>query len=334
MNRATSVQRGRRFAFTLVELLVVIAIIGILVALLLPAVQAAREAARRMSCQNQMKQLGLAVHEFHDTYKRLPPGCQRTVFPIPKPSQPTVMNGTSWLVFILPYIEQQALYDLYRWDLPYNSTENANNVGAQILETLYCPSGPDPRRYTDPNGAPVNGKPSTHYYGVMGPSGPMDNFVVNINGTNYTYRNGDAGANASWGFHGMMCQYREDGNSISTNRIVKISDALDGTTNTLMLGEISKFVPNTTPATPQHYRIWIRGNAGGSGATKNVRYPINSTFYNGSNNFNDISFMSEHPGGCNFAIGDASVRYIAANINMGVYVGLSSMDSKEPVGLP
>jgi prepilin-type N-terminal cleavage/methylation domain-containing protein len=334
MNHATPSRR--RGGFTLVELLVVIAIIGILVALLLPAVQAAREAARRMSCQNQMKQLSLAGHNFHDTYKKLPRGAENAVFPQPLPTsgQPTTFNGTNWLVYILPYIEQQALYDLYRFDLPYSSTENANNVGAQILEVLYCPSGPDAKRYTDPNGGAVNGKPSTHYYGVMGPAREANPSVVNIAGVNYNYTVGDPTSNQSWSAHGMLTHYRETSGSMSTFRVITFADVLDGTSNTLMLGEISRFVPVTVPATPQHYRIWIRGNSGGSAATKCVRNPINSTFYNGSNNFNKISFMSHHPGGANFAIGDASVRFIAEGIDMGIYTGISSMDSKEPVTIP
>jgi hypothetical protein len=175
---------------------------------------------------------------------------------------------------------------------------------------------------------------STHYYGVMGPSGAANPTIITIGGVNYNYTVGSVNANGAWSAHGALTHYQETTGSMSTNRVITFSDVLDGTANTLLLGEISKFVPVTVPATPAHYRSWIRGNNGGSGTTKNVRYPINSTFYNGSNNFNEISFMSHHPGGVNFAIGDASVRFIAEGIDMGVYVGLASMDSKEPVTLP
>src|SRR5688572_12222721 len=112
---------SRRPGFTLVELLVVIAIIGILVALLLPAVQAAREAARRISCSNNLKQVALACHNFHDVYDRLPPGGANDQPPFG--TQNTINGnaqwGSSWKVYILPYLEQSAIYD--RWQFQSQS---------------------------------------------------------------------------------------------------------------------------------------------------------------------------------------------------------------------
>ncbi|HTN77380.1 MAG TPA: DUF1559 domain-containing protein, partial [Pirellulaceae bacterium] len=102
-----------RRAFTLVELLVVIAIIGVLVALLLPAVQAAREAARRMQCSNNVKQLGLSLHNHHDTYNRFPPGGANDQTPFGTETA-TSGWGSSWMVYILPYIEQNALYSQWQ----------------------------------------------------------------------------------------------------------------------------------------------------------------------------------------------------------------------------
>ena len=150
----------RRRGFTLVELLVVIAIIGILVALLLPAIQAAREAARRTQCNNNLKQVGVALHNYHDTYKVLPPGGLA--------GNPRL----SWNVLILPFIEQQALHALVNFE--------ANTVVARhdVYATLQA--------HPDRNGAGVhlssavrtkrfeNGSTTvytTHYYGVMGPKG-------------------------------------------------------------------------------------------------------------------------------------------------------------------
>jgi prepilin-type N-terminal cleavage/methylation domain-containing protein len=329
--------RGARRGFTLVELLVVIAIIGVLVALLLPAVQAAREAARRSSCSNKIRQLAIALHNHHDTHSKLPPGAQGAVLPQPNLTGTTAtFPGTSWIVFSLPFFEQQPLYDLYRFDLAYNSVENGTTVGPKVVPTLYCPSGPDPKRYLDPN-TNVNTNPSTHYYGVMGPGGPTDNFTIVVNGATYTYRYGGSGGNGAWSFHGMLSHYQDTAGSISTQRIIRFADVLDGTTNTFMLGEISVHLPTTIPGTttaqPNQYRTWIRGNNGGSGTTKNVRYPINSTFYNGSNNFNEISFGSQHPGGAQFAMGDASVRFIPQTIDLTVYQASASMNGGEMVSL-
>jgi prepilin-type N-terminal cleavage/methylation domain-containing protein/prepilin-type processing-associated H-X9-DG protein len=323
LRRAPSLSRP---AFTLIELLVVIAIIAILIGLLLPAVQKVREAAARMSCQNNLKQLALAQHGYHDANGKLPPGAQNAVLPVPNPpGNTTTIAGTSWIVFSLPYIEQENLFKLYRFDLPYNSVENGGTVGPNIVKTIYCPSGPDPRRHLDPN-TNVTTNPSTHYYGVMGPAG-LTNPTPNLfNGITYNYTVGDATINGAWSAHGMLSHYRETAGSVSTYRVVKLTDVVDGLTNTLMLAERSQQLP---AGQANDYRTWIRGNNGGSGATKNVTYPINSTFYNGSNNFNHISFGSNHSGGCNFALGDGSVRFVSQNIDMALYMALASINGGE-----
>src|SRR5213080_4712926 len=124
-----------RRGFTLVELLVVIAIIGVLVALLLPAVQQAREAARRMTCTNNLKQIGIALHNHHDVKLNFPPGALNTGH-----------NGTpvytTWTVEILPFMEQQALFQQYRQDLFNSDPINRINVGQQRMVPYECPSDP------------------------------------------------------------------------------------------------------------------------------------------------------------------------------------------------
>jgi prepilin-type N-terminal cleavage/methylation domain-containing protein len=342
-----------RSAFTLVELLVVIAIIGVLVALLLPAVQAAREAARRSSCSNKLRQLAIGLHNHHDTYDKFPPGAQNNVLPYPPlsppPSQPTFIRGTTWIVFTLPFIEQKPLYDRYRFDLHYNAPENMGpgSPGTVVVPTLYCPSGPDALKYRDTNNTTpatsANIAVTTHYYGVMGP-GPavgyissetdIDSHPITYGGVTYTYRRGDRPGNGAWSGNGILSHYRDDGNSISTKRVVRMSDITDGTTNTLMLGEISRFMPNNYCSPTSHsYRTWIRGNLSGSGATKNISYPINFMYYNCSTNFNEISMMSNHPGGAQFALGDASVRFISQTIDFNVYRLSASMGGGENVPL-
>jgi prepilin-type N-terminal cleavage/methylation domain-containing protein/prepilin-type processing-associated H-X9-DG protein len=310
-----------RRGFTLIELLVVIAIIAILIGLLLPAVQKVREAAARMSCQNKLKQLGLALHNFQDANSKLPPGAEAEVCPRSVPNCTTFIRGTSWITYILPYIEQDNVHKMYNYDLAYFDNDP---VGLTVIPTLYCPSGPDARRHLDPNSNVANCV-TTHYYGIMGPGGATDNFTLVVNGTTYTYRRGDATNNAAWSGHGMLSQYRDSSGSISTKRVVRLTDARDGLTNTLMIGEMSMAMPGTL----NQYRTFIRGNNGGSGATKNIKFPINSTLYNGSNNFNDISMGSNHSGGCNFCLGDGSVRFITQTIDLSIYIAASSMDQGE-----
>src|SRR5688572_23681201 len=122
-SRPTIPPRG----FTLVELLVVIAIIGALVALLLPAVQSAREAARRMKCQNQLKQIGLALHNYHDVFSGMPPGGMATA------STAAANDGMGFHVFLLPYVEQTALFQEFSGHLPYNAQPN-RNLGARRVQ--------------------------------------------------------------------------------------------------------------------------------------------------------------------------------------------------------
>lgn len=319
----------KRRAFTLVELLVVIAIIGILVALLLPAIQAAREAGRRSSCQNKIRQLGVALHNFHDVRNQFPPGAENLVFPKPTPTGATAnVSGTSWIVYILPYIEQEPLYRQYRWDLSYNTVENAP-IGETTIATLFCPSGPDPQKYLDPNTNLTKNR-TTHYYGVMGPAGLTNPTTITIGTTSYPYTVGDAALNGAWSAHGMLSHYRETTGSVSSFRIVRMADVTDGTSTTLMVGERSIHLPL---GKTNDYRSWLRGNTSGSGSCKNVSYPINSTFYNGSTNFNHISFGSDHPGGCHFVMGDASVKFVKEDVNLLAYMASASMGEKEFVEL-
>jgi len=339
-----------RRGFTLIELLVVIAIIAILIALLLPAVQQAREAARRSTCKNHLKQLGLALHNFHETYGHFPPGAQARVCPksIANCTTSTDINGTSWLVHILPQTEQAPLYNQYDFDSHYTAAANLR-VGNQKVPIFYCPSGvdPDSERGRSSNTAErIDGffNYSTHYYGIMGPNvlrNGTTNQTFNFNGTNYTYVVGNSNSNGAFATDGVLQQYQDRTGSITTKFLPRFRDILDGTSNVLLVGERS-MTPPTRPFNPD-WRSWVRGQSGGSGTTKNIHYPINApNFYrwvagvgpNTINNFNDLPMGSNHPGGCHFLLGDGSVRFLSENINFGTYVVLSTRSAGEVAQVP
>ncbi|MHB8899516.1 MAG: DUF1559 domain-containing protein [Thermoguttaceae bacterium] len=306
--------RDKRRGFTLVELLVVIAIIGILIALLLPAVQAAREAARRSQCSNNLKQLGLAMHNYHDVFQTFPPAAW------------SFRNQLSWVPMVLPFIEQQALHD--QVDFAAGAYNNANRgIGANKLTGLLCPSGKTVQNtnggdnFTNAAGATVVTY-SMHYYGILGPEGPVGTSTA-------TYRmlpdpTGTVNAHGGYADQGIL----------GADRCRKFRDVTDGTSNTLLLGEISWEMAAC-------YRNFVRGIAGSPNdptkpnernaacnPAKNVQYQINLVRYT-SGNFNDVSFGSQHPGGCHFAVSDGSVTFISETVDMALYLAAASRDSGE-----
>ncbi|HEY1188681.1 MAG TPA: DUF1559 domain-containing protein [Gemmata sp.] len=321
--------RPRRSGFTLIELLVVIAIIAILIGLLLPAVQKVREAASRMKCQNNLKQLGLGLHGYHDATNAFPPGAEYNVLPKPNPAGNTTFlaAGTSWLVYILPYIEQANLFKQYDFTQTFDSAANGP-LALNVVPIFYCPSGPDAKRYLDPNGGVTNGV-GTHYVGIMGPGDATTANPASFtyNGTTYSFPYGGGNTNGAYSTVGILCRYTQQAGSATTNRLVKITDITDGTTNTLMVAEISVFMPNGLSY--HQYRSWTRGFSGATSACKNMSNPINSTVYNGSNNFDDISPGSQHTGGANFALGDGSVRFINQSADINLLRALSTINSGE-----
>ena len=167
--------RFRRHAFTLVELLVVIAIIGILVGLLLPAVQAAREAARRMQCANNLKQMGLALHEYHDSHRTFPSGF---IFP----------NRVFWTGMILPYVEQGPLYQTLDFRLPFNDGNLPNGAAcAKYLPIFRCPSSNSPERLSVQG---VSNRVPSNYLGVGSGTATRDRGEIpEIMGTTRSGRN-------------------------------------------------------------------------------------------------------------------------------------------------
>jgi prepilin-type N-terminal cleavage/methylation domain-containing protein len=301
-----------RRAFTLVELLVVIAIIGVLVALLLPAVQSARESARRSQCQNNLRQIAIGLHNYHDNLKRLPPGGTRS-------------NEYSWHVHVLPYIEQRNLYDKFDFTAgTYNSGTGQVGRGANGLfrvDIYLCPGGEMERMDTEPpsNSNPpdlVNGVSpyTTHYRGIMGPKGTNP-----VTGAAYGHR--------AVGSHGGFCTQ----GIFESNSKTRLGDIRDGTSNTFMVGENSQH----DSSVGSRFRTWVRGvNQGGNdwmAGCKNVALAINDTNWT---TFNDSAMGSSHPGGTHFALGDGSVRFVAQTIDMNTYRALASRNGKEAAELP
>src|SRR5438477_2371266 len=215
--------RPRR-GFTLVELLVVIAIIGVLVALLLPAVQAAREAARRTQCTNHLKQLGLAAHNFHDVSGTFP-----------KQISPNGQTGVSWLCLVLPYLEQKAIADQVQPAQPsYQAGQNANRVlGRYKIPTFYCPSFIETHSSSAIDDITGFGNAyATHYVGNMGP--------VSTSSTGGGYAIISGGAQGALACDGI---FPLSPTVVSVNPINpeggRLSMVTDGTSNTLMTFEVA-----------------------------------------------------------------------------------------------
>jgi prepilin-type N-terminal cleavage/methylation domain-containing protein len=305
--------RLRRSAFTLVELLVVIAIIGILVALLLPAVQSAREAARRMQCQNHLKQMSLGGHNHENAYKILPSGGWGWAW-IGDPDQGTGKNQPGgWIYSTLPYVEQLNLYEIGKGQsFSAKQTLNAQVVKAPI-PFANCPS----RR---PSKAYPNNWSSSHYVARNCIEVP---FIVRGDYAGNTGTQGVPHADGSGDIASGMNQPAPDRNGIHFERSeIAIGDISDGTTNTIMLGE--KYL------NPDNYQT------GQDGAD-------NESFYTGNNNDNYRSagsgymlvqdrngyapseiFGSCHQGGAYFALCDGSVRMINYNVDPITYERLGN----------
>ncbi|MCA9226349.1 MAG: DUF1559 domain-containing protein [Planctomycetales bacterium] len=333
-----SCSRSRRCAsvvarrgFTLVELLVVIAIIGVLVAMLLPAVQAAREAARRSSCSNNLKQLCLALHNYHDTYRRFPPG---GVF------NPSVTNP-SWSIQarILPFIEQKNLQDLIDWNLPYSAQPL---VTRQRIDTLICPSEVNDRER--PDGA------LTHY--------PL-NYGGNY-GTWFVYdpntRQGGNGLfypNSATGFNSVI-----DGTSstIAFAEVKAWNPYLRDGANPNAAGTAIPANPAAVVGYGGNFKAdsghteWVDSRVHQSGVTGT--FPPNTEFpFTNSGQIYDVDFTSSreggsltnltyatvtsrsyHPGGAQISLTDGSTRFVAETIDIITWRSLTTRDGREVVG--
>lgn len=340
--------RLRRLGFTLIELLVVIAIIAILIALLLPAVQQAREAARRTQCKNNLKQIGLALHNYHDTHNILPAACYSAV-----PGAPGIYgsgtyddDGFGWLCMLLPFVDQAPLYNQIN---PQGSpgifesaaiTQSHYGAGVTIVpggDTIVpgyrCPSS------TLPTHIPATWQiPGSQALGA-GNVPHANPYAVGYAVTDYKA----AAHNHISDFNGLMKKQWEGG-------AARFRDVTDGLSNTIAAGESSYASAGnvsgssagpgaratTAPTSFQDMPAWI-GSLGSDEVVRiNGRFnsPINARtnptrMYLANNDDNAFSF---HTGGAQFLMGDGSVRFITENIDINTYSALFSMNGGEVVG--
>ncbi len=279
--------RGRS-GFTLIELLVAISIIGILIALLIPAVQAAREAARRIQCTNNLKQLGLAVAGYESVNGCLPPGClpRSSPFDVYGPDQ-----DFSAFVRLLPVLDQQATYNANNFSLTYYDAQN-NTVGTTAIASLWCPSDyaiASPTWGFLPGSGPAGG---TSYSAVTGPW-EWDEFFLSP-GTFDQLISGQAQRIAQLGL-------------IYPLSSVRLAEVTDGLSNALLFGET---------AYTTWYGAWTVGDGYdtlvGTMAPPNLNTPVLP-------GWQPMSMMSLHPGGVNCTFGDGSVKFIKNSIDSWPY---------------
>lgn len=348
----TSLQRNRtgstRNAFTLVELLVVIAIIGVLVALLLPAVQSAREAARRTQCLNNLKNIGLSCLNYESARSELPPSSLN--------ARKTQASGLGWPVLILPYVEQASVSEEAVEKFRNNKTNNAYGAAFdelnQLLLPMYlCPSDPELKEQEEKFGstAAAKARKPMSYAGVAG---------------SYFARTGECGSNqasehdcVASSVTGLFGANNYDG-LIIQGWGVKMNQITDGTSNTAMLGERTYqirtwmigayWIGTTEPPRTRFTQPLPEGPQASTAhfSSKNFSEwglnhdPFDGCYKDHNNSLgdrpkvpastprvitvNDLPFASNHPGGVNFAFGDGSVRYLQEDIDYDTYLRFGS----------
>jgi len=288
---------SKRRGFTLIELLVVLAIIAVLIGLLLPAVQKVREAASRLRCTNNLKQLGLALHNYHGDYGTFPPG------QVAAPYDRWKYNH-GWAVFVLPYIEQLLLYARYRWDQPSGGLAN-QDVVAHPLKNFWCPSAPEQDRY-------YFGRPFAAYGGKAACGDYAPTWKVDP-------------ALAAGDYWGVLVP----------NRMTRLTDIQDGTSHTILLTEdagrprqwrMGRPGPDQMIDGGPWAGFWTGITVEGStpdGASRPGPCALNCT--------NEHEVYSFHTGGANAVFADAHVSFLSASMSLRTLAALVTRAGGEVV---
>ncbi|MFG0261189.1 MAG: DUF1559 domain-containing protein [Novipirellula sp. JB048] len=298
-----------RSGFTLVELLVVIAIIGVLVGLLLPAVQSAREAARRMSCSNNMKQLGLAMHNYHDTFRKFPYGYMESG---------NYHKRDTWMQQLLPFIEASAMYDQYQaWEGDW-VMDTPPELKDALIPAFMCPSDPGAGGFGGGGGERAGG------YGFQG------NYVAATGSTEMT--------RSMTNLNGLFFKDSK----------MQMRDVIDGTSNTVMFGEVI-VRPGTggwgdaggywggAPHGAFGFTTWQSPNTTVPDqvySCKDENYHLAPCTSIGTAPEIRNFARSVHPGGAQFTLADGSVRFLTESIDLVTYRAIGTRSGGEVVELP
>lgn len=331
----------RSYGFTLIELLVVIAIIAVLIALLLPAVQQAREAARRTQCQSNLKQFGLALNNYHSTYAIYPQGWPQYVqYTGPKSTEPMGNFGNAFYQ-LLPYVDQQASFDSFNFELGPNSRDTNSTMMEKLQAVFICPSDTNNTLQVGNGGSGPLRRNSQSSYSLSAGSKPC--LIYGF------------GSSVPWGFwDSIACDgvFRD----VQT-RTPRIKDIYDGTSKTYAIGETSRFVgqvstfegtwtqsawfgtsdawgamyttlaysvPLINAKPPASFQVPPCIPGSGTRDTTCTQWPQNPTV--SGYELSNLGFRSLHPGGAHFVFLDGSVRFVSENTDRMIVIAGSTID--------